>query len=218
MGVPGAVAIHRLSRAFCRAELRVDPGPVPRRAAAPARTVASMTAPQDPSNADPASGAGNDTADDEVIDGEIVEAEHRDADLGQAADADADTMDADADADAVDAGASAVSEDVPAGTSPDPVAVPDAPVAPVAGTDDTVITAGAAPGPVFDYTDDGVPTLDFVRDKIEGRWGTAMGSTELAQASQAGRQQQDAAAERDRRAKEKLAELRRQVDGGQSES
>ena len=31
------------------------------------------------------------------------------------------------------------------------------------------------------YTDAGVPTLDGVRDKIETRYGTALGATELAE-------------------------------------
>lgn len=72
---------------------------------------------------------------------------------------------------------------------------------------------GTPTAPSFDYTDDGVPTLDYVRDRIEQRYGTALGGTELAEASAAGRAQRDAEAERARLAQEKLAELRAQVDG-----
>lgn len=80
-----------------------------------------------------------------------------------------------------------------------PTVVPGAPGTPIA--------------PSFDYTDDGVPTLDYVRDRIEQRYGTALGGTELAEGSAAGRAQRDAEAERARLAQEKLAELRAQVDG-----
>lgn len=45
------------------------------------------------------------------------------------------------------------------------------------------------PGPDFpavpegDYTEGGVPTFDYVRDQIEKRAGTAIGSTELSEAT-----------------------------------
>lgn len=37
--------------------------------------------------------------------------------------------------------------------------------------------------PAADYSDSGVPSLDYLRDRIEGRYATAIGSTELAQAA-----------------------------------
>ncbi len=40
---------------------------------------------------------------------------------------------------------------------------------------------GSLPAP--DYSEAGVPSLDYVRDKIENRFGTAIGSAELAQAA-----------------------------------
>jgi hypothetical protein len=129
---------------------------------------------------------------DEVVDGELVETPEQSGDQHPADHQDpADDQDVVQDADTVDPASQAVSGGVPAGTPPVPIAAP-----------------------AFDYTDDGVPTLDYVRDKIEGRWGTALGSTELAEASQPGRAQQDAAEERARLAAEKLAEIRRQVGGG----
>lgn len=65
------------------------------------------------------------------------------------------------------------------------------------------------PAPAFDYTDDGVPTLDYVRDRIEKRWGTAQGSAEIAGAAEAAEHQQQQDAEREKRAADRLAEIRR---------
>lgn len=60
-----------------------------------------------------------------------------------------------------------------------------------------------------DYTDQGVPTLDYVRDKIEGRSATAMGWEELRtkEVEEAERK----FAEREEKGKAKLEELRRQM-------
>jgi len=72
--------------------------------------------------------------------------------------------------------------------------------------------AGAA-APAGDYVD-GVPTFDFVRDRIEGRYATALGTTELAEESATGRsvaQQED----RDKAARERLEEIRRSMGGGE---
>jgi hypothetical protein len=58
------------------------------------------------------------------------------------------------------------------------------------------------------YTAAGVPTFDGVREKIETRYGTALGATELAEDTAEGRtaaQQYDA---RQKAAEEKLAEIR----------
>jgi phage shock protein A len=58
---------------------------------------------------------------------------------------------------------------------------------------------------------DGVPTFDFVRDKIEGRYATAVGSAELADETAAGRavaqQQEDRAAA----ARERLEQIRKSL-------
>lgn len=144
----------------------------------------------------------DDTVTDAVTDDTVTDTAGKDgaaADPPQdgAARADADHP---ADEQATDAdSAAAESANAPAGTAvtstPLPNLVPPAPSIP------------------FDYTDAGVPTMDYVRDKIEGRYGTALGSTELAEATGAAEQQRNAVAERERLAKEKLAELRRQVDG-----
>ena len=78
-----------------------------------------------------------------------------------------------------------------------------------------------------DYSEAGVPSLDYVRNKIEGRYGTALGSTELAEAAAAreaasrAESQQRAAvtAEQQRVAREqaaadKLDEIRRSIQRG----
>jgi len=67
--------------------------------------------------------------------------------------------------------------------------------------------------PEGDYTESGVPNFDFVRDRIENRYATSLGSTELARETPEAASFDDELAERDRAAKDKLAELRRQVRG-----
>ena len=78
-----------------------------------------------------------------------------------------------------------------------------------------------------DYSDDGVPSLDYLRNKIEGRYGTALGSAELAEAAAAREAVRRAAAEhsaalsaeeqrtaREQAAKDKLDEIRRSIRRG----
>lgn len=71
----------------------------------------------------------------------------------------------------------------------------------------------AVPDPVADYTDDGIPTFSYVRDRIEGRAATAAAAEELAGGDVHAAQAQDAFAERERRAAERLAEIRRSMEG-----
>ena len=68
--------------------------------------------------------------------------------------------------------------------------------------------------PPADYVD-GVPTFDFVRDRIENRYGTAMGTTELAEDSAAGRSVAQQEEDRDKAARERLEEIRRSMGGGE---
>jgi hypothetical protein len=65
--------------------------------------------------------------------------------------------------------------------------------------------------PAGDYVD-GVPTFDFVRDRIEGRFATAVGSTELAEESAAGRSVAQQQEDRDAAARERLEQIRRSID------
>ncbi|MBD1317970.1 PspA domain-containing protein [Gordonia hankookensis] len=70
------------------------------------------------------------------------------------------------------------------------------------------------PLPDPDYTDQGVPTFDFVRDKIENRVTTAIGSEELAEASPEGQQVDEMMRKRDEAAKKKLDEIRKSMGKG----
>ena len=84
------------------------------------------------------------------------------------------------------------------------------------------LSAARAAGPVespavalppADYSQAGVPSLDFVRDKIEGRYAQSLGSTELAQETPEARSFEEQAAKREEAAKEKLAAIRRSLRG-----
>jgi hypothetical protein len=67
--------------------------------------------------------------------------------------------------------------------------------------------------PPTDYNDAGVPSFDFVRDRIENRFTTSVGATELAGLGT----DQDMAsldkkiADRNAAARDKLAEIRRKM-------
>jgi phage shock protein A len=75
--------------------------------------------------------------------------------------------------------------------------------------------AAPEPTPTGDYDEAGVPTLEHVRDKIEGRYATAVGGTELAEESAAGRSIAQQQADRDAAARERLEQIRRSVRGEQ---
>jgi phage shock protein A len=61
------------------------------------------------------------------------------------------------------------------------------------------------------YTPSGVPTFDSVREKIETRYGTAIGSAELAAESPQGRTVEEQYDERQRAAAERLDEIRKSM-------
>jgi len=58
------------------------------------------------------------------------------------------------------------------------------------------------------YTDAGVPTLDGVREKIETRYGNALGATELAEATPEARTAAEQYEAQQKAAAEKLEEIR----------
>lgn len=58
------------------------------------------------------------------------------------------------------------------------------------------------------YTPGGVPTFESVREKIETRYGTALGASELAAETPEGRAVEEQYDERQRAAAERLAEIR----------
>ncbi len=67
------------------------------------------------------------------------------------------------------------------------------------------------PPPAPDYDERGVPSLDYVRDKIEGRYATSLGTTELVGETAAARSLDEQQAERAKAAKAKLDEIRRSL-------
>jgi phage shock protein A len=67
--------------------------------------------------------------------------------------------------------------------------------------------------PAPDYDEKGVPTLDYVRDKIEGRFVTALGDTELTEGSPEARSLDEQQAQREQAARAKLDEIRRTLRG-----
>ena len=72
--------------------------------------------------------------------------------------------------------------------------------------------APPAPAPVVpDYDDRGVPSFDYVRDRIEGRGAVARGTTELTGDTPESRTLDEQMADRDEKAREKLADLRRSL-------
>lgn len=87
---------------------------------------------------------------------------------------------------------------------------------PVPGQATSTTPAGIGDGylpPIPDpnYTDAGVPTFDFVRDKIENRISTAIGSQELAEESPEGQQVDEMMRKRDEAAKKRLEEIRKSM-------
>lgn len=68
--------------------------------------------------------------------------------------------------------------------------------------------------PEGDYTEAGVPTFDFVRDRIENRIATGIGATELADATPEGKTVEDQFEARKKAGLDKLEEIRRSMRGG----
>lgn len=84
----------------------------------------------------------------------------------------------------------------------------DADLVPAVTPGPTEIPTVTVPG---DYTDSGVPTFDYVRDKIEHRISTAVGSQELAESTPEGREVDEMMRKRDEAAKRKLDEIRKSM-------
>lgn len=61
------------------------------------------------------------------------------------------------------------------------------------------------------YTEGGVPTFDAVREKVETRYGTAVGSSELAAETPEGRRVEEQFEERQRAAAERLEQIRKSM-------
>jgi len=72
----------------------------------------------------------------------------------------------------------------------------------------TTLPPVIAPEPDIGYTADGVPTLEGVREKIESRYGTAIGATELAEETTDGRAASQRYEAVQKAAADKLEEIR----------
>jgi phage shock protein A len=82
--------------------------------------------------------------------------------------------------------------------------------------------AEATPAPVepveTGYTPGGVPTFESVREKIETRYGTAIGASELAAETPEGRTVEEQYDARQRAAAERLAEIRKSMHPEEGET
>lgn len=68
------------------------------------------------------------------------------------------------------------------------------------------------------YTPDGVPTFESVREKIETRYATAIGATELAAETPEGRSVEEQYEERQRAAAERLEQIRKAMKADEEKS
>ncbi len=68
------------------------------------------------------------------------------------------------------------------------------------------------------YTPGGVPTFESVREKIETRYGTAIGAAELAAETPEGRTVDEQYDARQRAAAERLAEIRKSMQSEQDDA
>ncbi|HZG90601.1 MAG TPA: hypothetical protein VEZ42_10360 [Pseudonocardia sp.] len=101
--------------------------------------------------------------------------------------------------------------DPPADGAGDPEPIEAEIVEPAAPALPVVPSAPPPPLPPADYDEHGVPSLDYVRGKIEGRYATSVGAAELAGESAAGRTVEQEEAERADKARAKLEEIRRSL-------
>ncbi len=76
------------------------------------------------------------------------------------------------------------------------------------GYGDTVSDTEPASEPDTGYTPGGVPTFEAVREKIETRYGTAIGSAELAAETPEGRSIEEDYEARQKAAADRLAQIR----------
>lgn len=78
--------------------------------------------------------------------------------------------------------------------------------------DDSVVAVPGSfsPGtPVTDYTDDGTPTFDYVRERIEGRIATSIGGAELAGNTPEAASVDERFAAREQAGRDRLEQIRR---------
>ncbi|WP_132877987.1 hypothetical protein [Tamaricihabitans halophyticus] len=68
------------------------------------------------------------------------------------------------------------------------------------------------PAPDGDYAESGVPSFDYVRDQIESRFTTALGSTELAGEQPEAAEFEEKFTAREQAGRDKLEEIRRSLN------
>ncbi|MCA1656043.1 MAG: hypothetical protein LC635_06365 [Pseudonocardiaceae bacterium] len=79
--------------------------------------------------------------------------------------------------------------------------------------DDAALESAPPVVPPGDYTDAGVPTFDYVRDRIENRVATGVGAAELADATPEGKSVEERFEAREKAGRDKLDEIRRAMRG-----
>jgi len=79
--------------------------------------------------------------------------------------------------------------------------------------DSTALDRPLPQAPPGDYDQAGVPSFDYVRDRIENRVATSVGSQELADATPEGKAVEDQFEARQQAGRDKLEEIRRQMRG-----
>lgn len=104
--------------------------------------------------------------------------------------------------------------DIVAGEAAHEAAAPPLPPVGSAGPADLA----PVPGPIeTGYTPGGVPTFDYAREKIETRYGTAIGASELAAETPEGRSVEEQYDARQKAAAERLAQIRASMHGDASD-
>jgi hypothetical protein len=115
-------------------------------------------------------------------------------------------------------------EVLPAGVTAADIVAGEAAHQSAAPPEPAVSSAGSAglapaPGPVeTGYTPGGVPTFDYAREKIETRYGTAIGAAELAAETPEGRSVEEQYEARQKAAAERLAQIRESMHGDASDN
>ena len=104
----------------------------------------------------------------------------------------------------------------------DPTAVAKSTPEPEKSTSEAIEPQPPSPSPAeaadTGYTPGGVPTFESVREKIETRYGTAIGATELAAETPEGRSVEEQYEERQRAAAERLEQIRQSMHADKDES
>jgi hypothetical protein len=95
--------------------------------------------------------------------------------------------------------------------STDPNEPIDAEVVPLDPDPSPAPAPAPAPAPDTGYTPGGVPTFESVREKIETRYGTAIGSAELAADTPEGRSVEEQYEARQKAAAERVEQIRRSM-------